>query len=180
MYPVATRTFTDTTSGRMLFSNIPQGYDHLQLRVMARSTYATGNFDWLYMFEFNGTGGGNFSGHLLYGDGSSVYSNGNAANAYSAFLGYIPNANVTSNMFGLCIIDILDYSSTTKIKNIKTVFGFDANGSGQVGHCSGASPSVVGTNPITALTVGVSSPQTFAAGTKMELYAYSGYTVSGA
>jgi hypothetical protein len=132
------------------------------------------------MFEFNGQLGGNFSNHLLYGDGGSVYNGGNAANAYSAFLGYIPNANVTANMFGLCIIDILDYSSTTKIKNIRTIFGFDANGSGQVGHNSNVSPSVVGTNPITALTIGLSSPQTFATGTKIEMYAYSGSTVSGA
>lgn len=179
MYPIATKTFADTSSGRMLFSSIPQGYDHLQLRVMARSNYSTGTYDWLYMFEFNGLGAGSFTNHLLYGDGASVYNGGGTATAYSAFLGYIPNANVTTNRFGLCIVDILDYSSTTKAKNIKSVFGFDANGSGQVGHSSNVSPTVIGTNAITSLTVGVSSPQTFAAGTKMELYAYSGAPVSG-
>lgn len=179
MYPIRSTTFTDNSAGRILYSSIPQGFDHLQLRIFSRSNYATGNYDWLYMFEFNGLGAGSFTTHIVYGDGASVYTSGQTATGYSAFLGYIPNANTTANMFSTCIVDILDYSSTTRVKNIKSMFGYDANGSGLVGQTSNVSPTVIGTNPITSLTVGVSSPQTFAAGTKVDLYAYSGSPVSG-
>lgn len=180
MYPVRSVNITDNSTGSVTFTNIPQNFSHMQIRVLSRSNVATGTWDWLYLYAINGAGSGNFTYHQFYGDGSSQYAGGTGAGSYSAFCAYIPTANVTANMFGTCFIDIFDYNSTSKNKIIRTMWGFDANGSGQAGFVSNTSFSVLGTSAINSLTVALSSPNTFTSGTKMDLYVFDTSLRSGA
>ena len=106
------------------FSAIPQTYTHLQIHWTALDSYSSG--DSLVM-QFNGDTGSNYVQHALYGNGSS------AVGAYTAATTNIPfgYSNTSSYPFS-GITDILDYTSTTKNKTVRTLDGQDANGSGYV------------------------------------------------
>lgn len=118
------------TSGTQVFSftNIPQNFNHLQLRIYARSTFNGGENLFL---RFNNTASYSFAGHLIRGDGASTASGAYTSSNYSDLIGMV-NASHSANIFGVYVMDIFDYSSTTKNKTIKVIGGGDFNGSGFV------------------------------------------------
>lgn len=96
------------------------GYKHLQIRLTGRSSRADveSNFD----IRFNSDTGANYSRHLLQGNGSAVQS-GATASSTSAYVGNLPAASSTANLFGATIIDILDPFSTSKNKTVRSLSG---------------------------------------------------------
>lgn len=126
-----------TATSTITFSNIPATYTHLQIRGIARSTRSNSNNN-LYI-GFNGdTTTGNYNAHFLLGDGASA--SGNQLSGITG-MGSIYSVNVaatsTANVFGGVVIDILDYANTNKYKTMRTLSGYDANGSGNIGLLSG-------------------------------------------
>lgn len=119
---------TASSTGAFSLTNIPQTYTHLQIRVYARSTYNSSEN--LFM-RINNVTTSFWSGNSIYGNGSSVAQASYFSSNYADLTG-IPNAAQSSNVFGAYIIDILDYSSSSKNKTIKIIGGYDANGSGLV------------------------------------------------
>lgn len=121
----------------LTFSSIPQGYKHLQIRLFGRTDRATvASGDWIKI-QLNSDTATNYSLHSLYGDGASAAATaGASANAIES----IRLASAASNTggFGGIIIDILDYTSTSKNKTIRALGGYDNNGAGQVGLTSGS------------------------------------------
>lgn len=116
------------------FTSIPSTYKHLQIRLMARdsrSIVAEG-----YVLQFNGDTAGNYSDHLLYGDGSSAASVSNVNSTYISPYA-IASANAGTNTFGVSIVDVLDYQNTNKYKTIRALTGTDNNGNGSIGFSSG-------------------------------------------
>lgn len=115
--------------GGITFSSIPQTYQHLQLRVVGRST-DSGTKSSLYVAA-NADYGSNYAYHHLTGDGSAVSASGTANGgvvvAYRALTG--PSAGAST--FGVAVIDILDYRSA-KNKTFRSLSGNDNNGSGEV------------------------------------------------
>jgi hypothetical protein len=64
-------------------------------------------------------------------DGSAAYADGfTSTNQPTGFL--VPTASNLANVFCAGIMDILDYSSTTKAKSCRTLRGFDMNGTGYI------------------------------------------------
>lgn len=118
-----------STASSVTFSNIPQGYKHLQVRILARDNRAV-TFDNL-IIQANGDTGSNYSDHFIYGDGASVGSGGGASVPDSR-VGTITGSSTTANVFGANVIDILDYTNTNKYKTVRGLTGADANGSGQI------------------------------------------------
>lgn len=110
------------------FSSIPQTYKHLQVRAIQRSSRAAGN-DYGNIFLNGDTTGGNYTQHRLRGDGSSASA---AAGTSDYSYGDYPAASTTANVFGGFIFDLLDYADTNKYKTQRALFGYDANGSGQI------------------------------------------------
>lgn len=111
------------------FAGIPSGYKDLQLRVLARTTRAS-SLDNLWI-NFNGDAGNNYYSHRFEGDGSSIYADGFGLSGQpTAFL--VPTAANLANVFCGGIMDIIDYSSTTKNKTLRTMRGFDMNGTGYI------------------------------------------------
>jgi hypothetical protein len=116
------------------FSNIPATYTHLQVRILARDSRANAfsNIEWRY----NADTGSNYTSHILYGNGS-----GTAAavdlNLSTQSAIRIAGGNAASNIFGVGIIDILDYTNTNKYKVSRTLSGNDQNGDGQIYFTSG-------------------------------------------
>jgi len=174
MFPIATTgTIPVSTFGQVFFSGIPQTFTHLQLRVYGRTTSAVANSQ---------TAGLQLSGSTSY-DGHGVGGNGTAVFAtrqgfFNAWFDqpYIPGASSTANVFGIQIIDILDYTNTNKNKVIRGLGGYDANGSGVVSINSGFS---INTAAITTITVNVSGAF-FAAGSRVDLYGISTSNTTGA
>lgn len=128
---IATLSTTATLADQFRFVNIPQGYQHLQIRLFSRSINTGGAYATCYV-GFNGEifSGSNYANHYVYGDGAST-SYGNAVSAGQGNIPNIPWNAVTANYFAVTIIDILDYSNYFKAKTVKTISGWDANGTGR-------------------------------------------------
>ena len=118
--------------GTITFSSIPQTYKHLQLRILARGTSGAGGYYTALPITLNGdTTAGNYYNHALYGSGASASGLANSGYAENNLMS-IPNGTNTANAFAAGIIDILDYTSTSKNKTIRSLNGVDLNGSGGV------------------------------------------------
>ena len=102
--------------------------------------------------RFNSDSGSNYSDHNLVGDGSTASANGNGTNtAMTTISNVFPDSNASyANMFGVAIIDIIDYASTTKYKTIRRIDGADENGIGRISLASGSWRS---TSAVTSITI---------------------------
>lgn len=119
------------SSGTITFSSIPSTYTHLQIRGIGRTTTASTGFDDL-LVRFNSDSSASYTYHALYGDGSSAGAFGGTAQTSAIIVDGLYRNNVTSNTMAGLVIDLADYSVTTKNKTLRTFNGGDVNGSGKV------------------------------------------------
>lgn len=125
---IATTTVGAGGTATVTFSSIPSTYSHLQIRAISRSaTAGTGNQELL--MRYNGTTTNYYRMHQVYGDGATAAAGVNASSAENTPF-YVPTAGQTANAFGGAVIDILDYANTNKNKTVRSLSGFDLNGSG--------------------------------------------------
>jgi len=126
------------------FTSIPQTYSHLQLRGTINQAYSS-NDNGYAAVELNNVGVSRR--HFLWGTGS-------AANGYSdtssSMLDTILTSTATTT-FAPFILDILDYTSTSKVKTLRALTGWDNNGSGNVYLTSGLWNSTSAVNSISLL-----------------------------
>jgi len=120
-YELISSQILGTASVNVEFNNIPQTYKHLQVRLMARSSFAL-NYDNL-AFYLNNTTTSTYATHALFGDGSSVSTSEFISQARLFFPTLFIGASNTANSFQGGVIDILDYSSTTKNTTTRTFTG---------------------------------------------------------
>jgi hypothetical protein len=137
MYPIATITQQSSSIG--VFTNIPQTFTHLQVRAIVHDSGASSPADIALRVGSSTTSpdsGSNYAWHRLFGDGGGAYS---AAGTSQSFIScaYCPGSGVTSTIMGNAIIDILDYTNTNKYKTVRSIGGYDANGSGYANLHSG-------------------------------------------
>ena len=119
-----------------LFTNIPQTYKHLQVRVFTRGTGAPAQ-DLSYL-RFNGDFGTTYNSHWMNATGATTTAGFTNSNGFM-YLGdnTTSNGGTLANVYANQIIDIYDYANTTTFKTVKMIYGFDANGSGNTGFVSG-------------------------------------------
>jgi hypothetical protein len=109
------------------FTGIPTGYKHLQIRAIGKSLPADTSAGYDMTTYFNGDSTlGNYYNHYLYGNGSTV---GAGANVNNAIWGGVVG-NSPANVFSTMIMDILDYSSSTKYKTGRMLEGFETGTGG--------------------------------------------------
>ena len=161
---IATATVTVAQSS-VTFSNIPQGYTHLQLRSYWGLT-DTGNNTWLNT-QFNGDTGSNYSYHAIRSNPSGFVMSASYGTTRVSF-GADNVGSATS--YGVSIADILDYSSSTKNKTTKAFAGQDSNGTGTCNIWSGMWNS---TSPITSMVIATDA-STFRVGSIFSLYGIRG------
>ena len=106
------------------FTGIPTGYKHLQIRANAK-TNRSDNQD-IVTIRYNGDTGANYTYHMLTGNGSVAGTDSGTSTA-TPWAAIIAGNLSTTNMFGGMISDVLDYSSTSKYKTIRTFSGTDQN-----------------------------------------------------
>lgn len=125
---IATVTVGAGGSSSVTFSSIPSTYKHLQIRMMVREAGTGANGSYVGM-RFNSDTSSNYTMHRLLGDGSSA-----SAAAYVSqntnYLERVASASQGSNVFGVIVVDILDYTNTNKYKTSRNLGGWDSNGSG--------------------------------------------------
>jgi hypothetical protein len=144
---------TVTLSGNqnvISFTSIPSTYKHLQVRAIARSSEA--QLATQCKLQFNSDTGSSYTFHGFFGNGTSVTSDGygtGVVNGVTPVL-RIPAANAASNQFGATVIDVLDYQNTNKYKTVRSLNGYDSNGSGQIHLTSGLWTS---TSAVTSLQI---------------------------
>lgn len=148
MDALATVTVPSGGVTSITFAGIPQGYKHLQLRTTGKSNL-TGTNGADFAFQFNGDTTANYKGHQMYGDGASAYGAVTDGTS-SLYFGWVSKMGLT-NVFAGYVTDILDYASTTKNKIMRSLGGWDGNGSGFVIYRSGLWMSTAAINSITII-----------------------------
>jgi hypothetical protein len=149
------------------FSNIPQNYKHLQIRMIVRDLSASNPS--ASFLRFNGDTGSNYAYHNLQGNGATASSSGTASQGY--IIGpLISGSTQLTNNYGCVIVDILDYTNTNKYKTVRSFGGYDNNGSGAISLTSGL---WLNTAAITSIQAGAfyQSDDTY---TRISLYGIKG------
>jgi len=178
---IATTTLSTATS-TITFSSIPQTYKHLQLRHIARTTNASTNGN-MYV-RLNGDTGNNYSWHRFEAYGNGISSTGQSSQPAFAVGGLMTGANSITNAFGAGILDILDYTDTNKMKTIKTLTGYENNGTGSAGNDQGylnlnsalwfKAGSGVTSDAVNSITITINGGGNFAANSQFALYGIKG------
>jgi len=157
---------TATPSGSSVsFTSIPSTYAHLQIRYLARDN-ASGTLRDMNL-RFNNDTGSNYAFHFLRGSGSAASASAAASFSSIQANDILTGSTSTANIYGVGIIDIHDYASTTKNTTLRWFSGNDQNGSGYVSLSSGLYINTAAVNRIDIT-------QTFAAGTIFALYGIKG------
>lgn len=121
----------DSTTTAWTFSSIPQTYKHLQIRFYGRSAAAVSGDD--PEFRFNGLSSGYSYMASRATDGnvqaySSNYNTGTMFLSYNAFGG----ANAGTTRMASMVVDIANYTSTTRYKQVKSLGGRHVDSFGSV------------------------------------------------
>lgn len=159
-YDALASTTLSATTSTIVFAGIPQGYEHLQIRT---SWFATVNDT--YMNEYyNGISNNTYSRAALYGASSSgSAASFNQAQTTSATSADYANLTTFPSMR---ITDYYDYSSTWKIKNIRSFTGRSYSSS--TGAVVLQATTWDSLSPITTITITTDSPM--AIGSTISLY----------
>jgi hypothetical protein len=122
---IATLDASGTSS--VTFSSIPQGYKHLQIRYIARSTLGTAD-TYYSQLRFNGATSG-YTHAMMSGNGQTPSGGFNSqTSAGSIVVGYtIPTAG-DGGTYGTGIIDIYNYSNGAMFTTTKATSGYNTNG----------------------------------------------------
>ena len=164
---IATTTVGSGGSSTVTFSSIPSGFEHLQIRAIARLSQAT--TDENALIRFNSDTSSNYNSHYLFGDGNSAAAGGGASS--TTMLAFrLTGSSSGANIFGVGVMDILDYDNTNKNKVARTITGHDQNGSGFVFYWSGLWRS---TNAITSIDITTTS-SSFVEYSQFALYGIKG------
>jgi hypothetical protein len=113
-----------STQASVTFSSLgtySSTYKHLQVRYVARSTFAGGASGGVGI-QLNSDTGNNYDSHHLLANGSSLSSSAFTSQAF-IFVGWTTGAGAAANIFSPTVFDILDAYSTTKNKTVRSVTG---------------------------------------------------------
>jgi hypothetical protein len=132
--PAAASSFesiaTVTAAGSTVsFTSIPGTYKSLQIRGIAKGSSTSASADFL-IINYNSDSGANYTFHTIYRSGATAAALGITANTYQqTSTGAVTSNASYANMYGVSIIDIIDYASTTKYKTTRIFEGADVNNS---------------------------------------------------
>jgi len=160
---IATVTSTGSTSV-ITFNSIPSTFKHLQIRGIARGTFAGAAVQ--LAITTNNVSTASYATHALTGDGASAGAVGYTAQN-SIYAPQVPGSTATADQFGAVIFDILDYAESAKNKTLRIFGGNDRNGAGQISIWSGFRAD---TSAITRLDISITAGGNFANNSTFALY----------
>jgi len=156
------------------FAGIPSGYKHLEIRGIGRHTSTGLGYQDLIM-QFNGDSSSIYSRHNIgvYSPTSTTRATDvNASSSQTFIRGWaqITSANASSNTFGAFLGTVLDYSSTTKYKTLRSLTGMEDNSNTTENNLYFASGSWQSTSAVTSITIAPFSAVNFGQYTQVALY----------
>jgi hypothetical protein len=110
------------SSGVITFSSIPQDYKHLQIRYTAKNSSTSTQMN----IRINSITSGVYIRHSLRGNGSNAASTAASVQTLIPLVESMANST-TANAVNAGVIDILDYTSTTKNKTLRAFYGMADN-----------------------------------------------------
>jgi len=128
-FSIATVTLSGSQSS-IEFTNIPQTYTHLQIRGLSRVQSSGGVDGDNVKIQFNNDTATNYSRHGMYGLGSGSGTSYSGVSQTFVSAGFALRSAALTNNFSASVVDILDYRDTNKFKTIRSINGFDNNGTG--------------------------------------------------
>jgi hypothetical protein len=148
-----------------LNTNYGSTYQHLQLRITARSNRANA-YDLLRM-RFNGATGSVYSFHYLFGNGSLVDSDGGSTQTGMLFYRALEGNNATADTYGFGVFDILDPFETTKNTTVRALEAYVHAAESVVSLSSGLYQA---TTAVSSIELDSSLSSSFIAGSRFSLY----------
>lgn len=150
MYLIAKANGNGTSA--ITFDNIPQDYTHLELRLSCRGQQnGTQGSLYLGLYDASNVTPTGYSIHRLFGDGTSAYNSGTANQGWHS-MPAMPHLTAPANTYGTMIVNIYEYSSSTKLKTIVNLTGENQGSTADwVGMSSAMGLGL--TNPIKKITV---------------------------
>ena len=130
---IATSTVGAGGASFIEFTSIPQTYTHLQLRALVKTARSVAANDSLFVRVNGSSTASHYASHTLYGNGTTAAASSMTNDGRGMFLSEGAagsGGNATSSMFGVFIMDVLDYTNTSKATTFRTLNGVDVNGSG--------------------------------------------------
>lgn len=123
---IATYTVSGSSTNSIVFSLIPQTYQHLQLRFVAGSNGSYGDDTWTRLF-INGqtTASGNYVRHMLTGYNLTTTSSSSVSNSNTNLYFLLPGT--TGSGWATGVTEFIDYTDTNKYKVVRTMTGWDNN-----------------------------------------------------
>jgi hypothetical protein len=146
---IATVTVGSTSVADVTFSSIPSTYKHLQIRYLAKSARTDNTLDELNL-RFNSDTGNNYAEHSVFGNGSGAFTGANTSQSNIELGQGWLGTSAGGSQFGVGVVDVLDYTNTSKNTTVRVLGGLDMNGSGRVGLGSGL---WMNTNAVTSITL---------------------------
>ena len=165
---IETQILGSATSS-ITFSNLglyAATYKHLQIRATTRTTESAAES--AVRIRFNSDTGANYAWHFLFGNGSTVSPSADVSQTAIYPFASVGNTQ-TANGFGVFVIDILDYSSTTKNKTTRAFTGY-ASGTNRIALASGLWQN---TSAITSVFFGPNTSN-WATGSRFSIYGIRG------
>lgn len=168
--PIASITVPSGGVSSIVFSSIPQTYQHLQIRGIVKNTDTSANDYDNLRIRVNNDSGTNYTRHYLIGYGSGTPTSGGSGGNSFLYTGVVMRSgSAQTNAFGAFVIDLLDYTSS-KNKVTKTLAGVDWNSSGSMWF---QSSTWINTSAITSLEF-TSDNANFAQYSNISLYGLKG------
>jgi hypothetical protein len=165
---IATATSAGS-SATLTFSSIPSTYSSLQIRFMSKPTSSGGAIK----MQMNGITTSTYWYHYLIGEGTNAAAGSSGGANNSIFVMDNLTAPV-ADIFGVGIIDIHDYASTTKVKTIRSFSGTNDNTTSNGDEIQLWSGKNGATTAVSSITFANTSGQNFASGTVFSLYGIKG------
>ena len=123
-------TLITTNTASVTFSNLNtySAYKHLQIRFLAKNTNTSDAAPETLAMRFNSDTGSNYAFHALFGNGSSVTSNASTTRTAISAIGRVSQSS-TSTIFAAGVIDVLDFSNSSKNTTVRSLGGINSSSS---------------------------------------------------
>ena len=160
-------TVLTSSASSVTFSGLDaySDYKHLQIRAVTK-TAGTSQPNGLLRIRINNDSTLSYSSHRISGDGVSVAS-GFQTDVDQMYLGITTSSQAESENFGSAVIDVLDFSSSTKNKTFRSLNGLVSSPSNSISIRSGL---YFKTDPITTMSIFDSRGENWVTGSRFSLY----------
>jgi len=173
-YELITTTILGSSQASVVFSSLgiySSTYKHLQLRMTRTNPASVASTNYLDL-RMNNVTTGSYSGHVLFGNGSTVGSNAGNGTSSTSIYGGAQGISAASLLIAAGqIIDFLDFSSSTKNKTIRSFSGYIDGSAMAVELISG---QLISTTPITSIELSNQGAANFGTGSRFSLYGIKG------